>query len=135
MRMTHQREIILQELKMAKDHPTADELFQRVRKHLPKISLGTVYRNLEILAEAQTIQKIEVGGRQKRFDGNPMPHYHVRCVQCGRVDDVPVGRIKALDSMALKPHGYKILDHHLEFTGICPACQEKGLLQHNKTLT
>ncbi len=122
--MTHQREVILHELRMAKDHPTADELFHRVRKHLPKISLATVYRNLEILVDAEKIQKIEVGGRQKRFDGNPMPHYHIRCLKCGRVDDMPIGRIDALDSLSLQPHGYKVLDHHLEFIGICPMCQK-----------
>ena len=68
-RMTHQRRIILEELRNTRSHPTADEVYEIVRKRIPKISLGTVYRNLELLSESGVIQKLEIGGTQKRFDG------------------------------------------------------------------
>jgi Fe2+ or Zn2+ uptake regulation protein len=68
LRMTHQREIILDELNRSKTHPTADELFDRIKHKLPRISLATVYRNLEILSAAGLIKKLEMSGRQKRFD-------------------------------------------------------------------
>ena len=70
LRMTYQREIILEELKKTKTHPTADELYTTVRQRIPHISLATVYRNLETLANSGLVRKLEVIGRQKRFDGN-----------------------------------------------------------------
>ena len=62
LRMTQQRQVILEELRLCRSHPTADELYSRVRRRLPRISLGTVYRNLETLAERGLIRKMEVGG-------------------------------------------------------------------------
>ncbi|MCJ7604005.1 MAG: transcriptional repressor, partial [Desulfobulbaceae bacterium] len=70
LRMTKQRQVILEELRKVKTHPTADDMYQMLRKKMPKISLGTVYRNLEILSESGIIQKLDVGGTQKRFDGD-----------------------------------------------------------------
>ncbi|MCI5132654.1 MAG: transcriptional repressor, partial [Candidatus Electrothrix sp. EH2] len=67
LRMTHQRELILEELGNCHNHPTADALYERIKKKLPRISLATVYRNLEILSEAGMIRKLEISGRQKRF--------------------------------------------------------------------
>jgi Fur family ferric uptake transcriptional regulator len=87
--MTRQRQIILEELRKADTHPSADEVYETVRKRLPRISLGTVYRNLEILSELGEIQKLELGGDLKRFDRKPNKHYHIRCMNCGRVDDAP----------------------------------------------
>jgi Fur family ferric uptake transcriptional regulator len=68
--MTRQRKVILEEIRKTDSHPTADELYQRVRQRLPHVSLGTIYRNLETLAASGLIQKLEMGGSQKRFDGN-----------------------------------------------------------------
>ena len=124
-RITHQREVILDELKLIKSHPTADELCGIIRLKLPRISLATVYRNLEWLTTQGVVQKIEVGGRQKRFDGTVSEHYHIRCCTCGKVDDVMMNTFKNIDSRLEKKTGYKILGHRLEFKGLCPACQPK----------
>lgn len=121
-RLTHQRQLILEELCAVKSHPTADELYDMVRHRLPKISLATVYRNLEWLTEQSMIQKIEVGGRQKRFDGNTTPHCHIRCVECGKVDDIEMDPLNDLVIPAEQAHGYKVLGHRLEIQGICPQC-------------
>ena len=121
-RITHQREVIMEELRMVKTHPTADELFAQVRRRLPRVSLATVYRNLEWLAGQGLAQKIEVCGRQMRFDGNPQEHYHIRCRHCGRVDDLAVDPLPNLESHIGTECDYVILGHRLEFTGICPAC-------------
>lgn len=123
MRITRQRQIILDELCSVTSHPTADTLYQMVRKRLPKISLGTVYRNLEIMSECGIIQKLDIGGTQKRFDGAPHVHYHVRCVKCGRVDDLALPPDFNVETEAEKLTGFKILRHRLEFTGLCPDCQ------------
>jgi Fur family ferric uptake transcriptional regulator len=124
LRMTRQRVIILEALRGVKSHPTADELYEMVREKLPHISLGTVYRNLEIMVSSGIIRKLETAGTQKRFDGIVEDHYHVRCVRCGRVDDLPVKSIKAIDDAIVGVTDYQILSHHLEFAGLCPRCKE-----------
>ena len=122
--MTEQRRVILDGVQRLESHPTADELYQSVRKRLPSISLGTVYRNLEVLSEAGMIQKLEISGSQKRFDGKTENHYHVRCLKCGRVDDIRTGPVVDLDKVAKSVHGYVIVSHRLEFVGICPRCRK-----------
>lgn len=124
-RMTRQRKVIMEELKKVKTHPGADELYEMVRKRLPKISLGTVYRNLEVLVETKEIQKFEYSGALRRFDGNPDNHYHIRCLRCGRLDDAPSEVETGLEKK-MGPHtGYTIIGHRLEFIGICPECAKR----------
>ena len=123
IRFTSQRAIILEELKKVTSHPTAYEVFKMVRKRLPHIALGTVYRNLDLLAQNGMIRQLDGMGGQRRFDGNPLPHYHICCINCGRVDDVPVPAKSNLEEAATIACGYKILGHQVEFTGICPGCQ------------
>lgn len=125
LRMTKQRQIILDELRAVTSHPTADDMYDLVRRRLPKVSLGTVYRNLETLAESGLVQKIDVGGTKKRFDGNVGVHHHVRCTACGRVDDLHISTDGDLDEIAAVMTGYAILRHRLEFIGICAQCQDK----------
>jgi len=79
LRITRQRRVILEELQRTKSHPTADELYRKVRRRLPRISLGTVYRNLELLSRSGLIRKLEIGGGKMRFDGIVEPHYHIHC--------------------------------------------------------
>jgi len=123
IRLTTQRHIILEELSKVKTHPTASELYDMVRKRLPRIGLGTVYRNLELMADSGMILKIEVGGTQKRFDATTDAHYHIRCSACGKVDDIDVPVINELVTQAAGTTAYLILGHHIEFTGICKTCQ------------
>ncbi len=125
LRMTRQRRIILQELRKVKSHPSADEVYTMVRKFLPRISLGTVYRNLEILAQLGEIQKIEVSGCLKRFDGNMKDHYHIRCMGCGRLDDVPETIHFQFNDQVEKITRFQVSGHRLEFIGLCPECAEK----------
>jgi Fur family transcriptional regulator, ferric uptake regulator len=122
-RTTKQRQVILEELRKVFTHPTADEVYDLVRSRLPRISLGTVYRNLEMLAAHGLIQKVETGGSQRRFDGNPMPHYHIRCVGCGKMDDIPGKAIQSIDDAIQELSDYQILGHRLEFRGLCPKCR------------
>ena len=122
--MTRQRQIILQELRAVKTHPCADEVYEMVRKRLPHISLGTVYRNLEVLSDQGEILKIEITGKLKRFDGNTRPHYHLRCLNCQRIDDVPEHIHFNFDASLNIATGYAITGHRLEFVGLCPECSE-----------
>ncbi|MCL7487790.1 MAG: transcriptional repressor [Desulfobulbaceae bacterium] len=126
MRLTTQRQIILEELSKVKTHPTASELYDMVRKRLPRIGLGTVYRNLELMAENGMILKLEVGGTQKRFDATTDTHYHIRCSGCGRVDDIDTPVVDDLVREAAEATSYEVLGHHVEFSGRCPSCLKKG---------
>jgi Fur family ferric uptake transcriptional regulator len=126
IRMTTQRQILLEELARTKSHPTACELYEMVRKRLPRIGLGTVYRNLELMAEGGIILKLEVGGSQKRFDADTEPHYHIRCSICSKLENIEMDVIHDLVKAAAKKTSYKIVRHHVEFTGICPECQKKA---------
>ncbi len=126
MRLTTQRQIILEELSKVKTHPTASELYDMVRKRLPRIGLGTVYRNLELMAENGMVLKLEVGGTQKRFDATTHTHYHIRCSDCGKVDDIDTPVMDDLVREAANATAYEVLGHHIEFSGKCPACQKKN---------
>lgn len=126
IRTTRQRKVILEELCKLRTHPTANEVYELVRKRLPRISLGTVYRNLELLSESGFIQKLEMAGTQKRFDGITENHYHVRCVVCGRVDDVVSGELATINEAIGSISDYDILWHRLEFVGVCPRCKDKS---------
>ncbi len=124
MRLTTQRQIILEELGKVTSHPTANEVYDMVRKRLPRIGLGTVYRNLELMAESGIILKLEVGGSQKRFDATTESHYHIRCTRCDRVDDIDIPVQYHINEHADRASSYEVLGHHIEFSGICDDCQQ-----------
>ena len=126
LRNSRQRQVILDELRKLTSHPTADGLYEIVREKLPNVSLGTVYRNLELLARLGEIQKLEVGGRQARFDGNPTEHFHVQCVRCGRVDDIHASPLDLLGGGTNDSSGYRLLGYTLQFHGICPDCDNSS---------
>ncbi len=126
LRMTNQREIILRELIRSQRHLAADELYDIVKKIMPRISLATVYRNLEILSEAKKIGKLEISGRQKRFDYDPSEHDHIYCVVCHRVDNLQMAH-KGLSSEEIGAvAGYSVSGYRLEIVGVCPECQKRN---------
>jgi Fur family transcriptional regulator, ferric uptake regulator len=122
--ITKQRQVILEELKKMASHPTADEVFLMVRQRLPRISLGTVYRNLELLSENGMIQKLDWSGRQKRYDGNFENHYHIRCLNCGRVDDVLIKPFSVVEETFRSVTDYEIMGYRLEVLGLCADCKK-----------
>lgn len=122
-RMTKQKKLILDILRSTKTHPTADWIYEQAKRQIPKISLGTVYRNLKILKEMGEIMELDYGSTYSRFDGNPANHYHFTCLKCGRVDDVPLAPKEDLEVEAGGIlEGAEVDTHRLEFYGRCPAC-------------
>ncbi len=123
-RMTRQKKVIYEILQNTKSHPTADWIYEQARKVLPDISLGTVYRNLQVLMAENKIQELNYGKSYSRFDGNPKNHYHFVCDLCGEVSDFepsePILREDALDFVPGKPRTYR-----LEFYGTCSKCCNK----------
>jgi Fe2+ or Zn2+ uptake regulation protein len=127
LRMTRQRRVILEEIRRMDNHPSAEEVYDVVRKRLPRIGLGTVYRNLEVLSELGEIQKLELGGTLMRFDPVVGKHYHIRCINCDRVDNAPMGVMSSVENALSEATDYQVTGHSLEFLGLCPCCMEHAV--------
>ena len=124
-RNTRQKETILNILRGTTSHPTADWMYDEVRKVIPNISKGTVYRNLKILEQTGQISELNLSGTVSRFEGRQDNHYHFRCENCGRVFDVDEAVDTELDRRVAGKTGFKISYHQLEFRGLCHDCQNK----------
>ena len=118
-RFSHQREEIYQAVCATKEHPTAQMVYDTLKPRMPRLSLGTVYRNLHQMAEEGRL--LELNGPVNRFDATVAPHTHIRCSSCGRVADLDLPYDMALDRAA-GASGWAVADHHLMFHGICPVC-------------
>ena len=123
MRATRQRDVVLQAVRSTMDHPTADWVYRQARRRLPRISLGTVYRNLKKLSEEGLIREIQIAGQTTRFDANTGHHYHIRCLRCGRVNDLPISVDHRLEEEAGRAMNYQVVSHQVEVLGVCPLCQ------------
>jgi Fe2+ or Zn2+ uptake regulation protein len=123
-RDTKQREAILKVLKNTRSHPTADWIYDEVRKEIPNISKGTVYRNLQVLQEDGAISELNLNGTLSRFEAKQDSHYHFRCEQCGRVFDLDEPVNHELNKRVAKRTGFKVSSHQLEFRGLCKDCQQ-----------
>ena len=97
---SRQREMIKAFLKSRKDHPTADIVYMNVRQQNPNISLGTVYRNLTLLADMGEIRRLRVGDGVDHFDADTSPHYHFVCTECGAVIDLEMDSIEGITELA-----------------------------------
>jgi len=123
-----QRDAILTFLMSRKDHPTAEAVYENVRREFPNISLGTVYRNLTLLVDMGHAVRVPCSDGSVHFDGNVSPHYHFECMSCGAISDImniDAERLAGLDDMAQDGFDGKIYGHKLFFGGICAACIKK----------
>jgi Fur family ferric uptake transcriptional regulator len=121
-RATIQRSTILGAVKAGKDHPTAEQVYARIRRRLPRVSLGTVYRNLSFLNHLGLIRRIDLPGEPARFDGDVTRHDHVCCSRCGRIQDVTLPGGDELEEWVAERTGYEVTDHSAQFVGRCPDC-------------
>jgi len=126
MRATKQREAILRSVRNMDSHPTADAVYDAVRKEIPGISLGTVYRNLKLLAETGELRVMESAGCSSRFDGCTEIHHHFRCDRCGRVFDVAEILGSDIDREVESQTGFMVRGHSLEFRGVCADCRSRS---------
>lgn len=122
-RNTVQRALIVDAVRSLADHPTAEEVFETVCAAHPSIGKATVYRTLNRLSDEGVIGHVRINNGADRFDYRTDEHYHVRCVRCGRVDDVEISPLEGLDEEASHAGAYRICGHTLQFDGICPDCQ------------
>ena len=129
MKYSRQRAAILSFLQSRRDHPTAETVYTRMKEAFPNISLGTVYRNLNQLAEAGMIAKHSFGVLSiDHFDYNTSPHYHFVCKCCNAVIDLPMEHsgFASIDEAASEGFDGLIEEHRLYFCGICKNCLDKA---------
>lgn len=121
-RMTKQRRLVLDELRKLKTHPSAEELHAIAQQRMPAISLGTVYRNLDLLWRNGQILKLEMAGAQARYDGDVRPHYHARCRVCGRITDLFVSQVTGISNPRVLDSNFRVTGWRMEFEGVCHSC-------------
>ena len=121
--MTPQRATILSVLRATRSHPTAEEIHREVLKQLPRVSLGTVYRNLGVLVDEGMVRRLAGRGSSHRFDGDVRLHHHAYCTECGRVIDVSLPEDPELLARVEQDSGLRVTSWHIEFEGVCRDCR------------
>ena len=122
MKYSRQRELVLAAVKSSMEHPTADMVYAALKADNPSLSLGTVYRNLNLLAQMGQIHKIGMPEGSDRFDGRT--DEHLLCQKCGRVYDVQLDTLSELDGQIQSQTGFLVHSHDLIVRGVCRACQQ-----------
>ena len=125
MKYSKQREALLTLLRSTRSHPSADWLYENLRKEFPNISLGTVYRNLAQLAENGDILKISTSANKEHFDGFVHRHFHFVCNKCDKIYDVDLDGMDEIKNQAAEKLNADIEDYSLIFYGICENCSSK----------
>jgi Fur family peroxide stress response transcriptional regulator len=122
-RDTKQREAILKILLNTRSHPTADQIYDEVRKIIPNISKGTVYRNLQVLEEDGAISVLNIKDTRSCYEVKQKIHYHFRCERCGRVFDLDEPVNTDIEKRIAIRTGFKVSSHQTEFRGMCKDCR------------
>ncbi len=124
LRMTPQRDVLLKVLSTMRHHPTADELSRAVRRRLPSVSTATVYRNVQQLAAAEVISRLERASDVIRYDANPVAHHHFICTECGHVEDVYLESVSyRIDYQRTGRRPSGVTSCEVQLRGLCPQCR------------
>lgn len=121
MRYSHQRELILREVQSRTDHPTAEQICTSLRAECPRLSLGTVYRDLNTLVEIGKIRRVSIPGQADRFDGETQMHQHLWCTRCHRIESLYIPQEK-IQSLLDDCHDIRVHDWALTVFGLCSQC-------------
>lgn len=124
-RLTPQRLAIVKFLASSKEHPTVEEIYERIRRQFSTTSLATIYKTVTLLKSMGEVLALGFGDERKRYDGNnPSPHPHLTCVNCRKIIDLENGVLTELSAELGKKTGYRIVNLRVDFYGVCPSCQE-----------
>jgi Fur family transcriptional regulator, peroxide stress response regulator len=134
-RTTRQLTAVYEALQGDHSHPSAEEIHRRVQKTSPRVSLGTIYRNLQRLTEEGKIRTVRLGECSARYDPTLEDHDHFICQRCGRVDDIWLKRDRRVNFAPLVSKGFTVLDHSLEIHGLCPQCKQRRPSQWHSSPT
>ncbi len=114
-------------------HPTAEQVFIAVKQEVPRISLATVYKNLEALVACGAASKLTFGDAAARYDIRTDHHYHTRCLSCGLISDLEPGSDSQLGRVISPPPGFEVKDYRIELTGYCAHCQQLAQTKTDNT--
>lgn len=124
MRYSHQRELILKEVLSRTDHPTAEQICTSLRAVCPRLSLGTVYRDLNTLVAIGKVRRVSIPGEADRFDGELGSHQHMFCRNCRRVISLPIAP-EQLEALVMNCPGVKVENYSLTVFGLCEDCAKQ----------
>lgn len=127
MNYSKQREIILDTLSKNAIHPTAEALLEFLKRDDSNVGMTTLYRNLNQLADAGLIKKIDGLEPSAHFDHNTFEHYHFICEKCKKVYDIPSSVAPDLVKNTTEATGFDIISHDIVFHGICSECKRKDI--------
>ena len=126
-RVTPQRLAVLKILAVSDEHPSVEMIYEKVRPDFPTTSLATIYKTVNLLKQIGEVVELDFSEESNRYDGNkPYPHPHLICTQCKTVVDPDMATVTELSKELAKKTGYKIVNHRLDFFGVCPRCQENS---------
>ncbi len=128
LKYSRQRQAIKEFMMTRTDHPTADVVYMNLRNEFPNISLGTIYRNLTLLADLGELARIRVGDGVDRFDATLTPHYHFICQKCGCVSDLDIAFMEHIDTVIAPNFTGRIDGHITYFYGECETCQNDSTM-------
>ena len=123
MNYSKQRDAIQKYLLRVKTHPTAEMVYNELKKTNPELSLGTVYRNLDRLSKSGDILRLKGFGEKDRFDGMTQHHYHAKCIKCENITDIFIDYMSSIDNGIKNSIGLDVLSHELRFDIICSKCK------------
>ncbi|PKE19496.1 peroxide-responsive transcriptional repressor PerR [Macrococcoides caseolyticum] len=126
VRITPQRQAILQYLIATDSHPSADEIYKALSPNFPNMSVATVYNNLKVFKESGLVKELTYGDAASRFDFDTQNHYHIICTSCGKIKDFHYPRLDEVENIAEHITGYAVTHHRMEIYGVCPECQNKN---------
>lgn len=131
LKVTPQRSLIFKELVSSREHPSAEDLYRKVKQVFPAISFDTVYRNLLTFQKTGIADILALPGEPKRFDGNKDNHHHFRCLKCGRIIDIFDNscRVNVPESIAGR---FVVTDSKIVFEGICDRCKKNDVYKKEK---
>ena len=128
-KVTPQRVAIYVYLSLVSNHPTADTIFKKLHPRYEGLSLGTVYKTLDIFTRLSLIRALNTGEDSFRYDADTSDHQHIQCTCCGRVDDIVLGNLYIQKKVETES-GYQVQGNELYFYGICPECQAHKTTKH-----
>jgi Fur family transcriptional regulator, peroxide stress response regulator len=128
--ITHQRQVIYDVLMGMPGHPSPEEVYAKVRKRIPSISLATVYKNLNRFLKAGLVQETSVHHGSLRVEVNDHPHHHVVCSSCKKIEDIDSDQISPLHVRGRLPKGFAVQRFSVDIIGLCARCRDKKKVSH-----
>ncbi len=126
-RITPQRLAVLKILAKSQGHPSVEDIFKKLKPDFPTTSIATIYKTVNLLKEIGEVVELDFSEESNRYDGNrPYPHPHLICTRCKTVVDPDMATVEDLSKELARKTGYEILNHRLDFFGVCPRCQENS---------